>query len=119
MGVRILIAEDNYTLRRLYLKSLENFDAEIIEADSAKETMELVSSDMFDMVICDIEMGDGMNFETIEAAAGMGIPVIAISAFENYADECLRRGATTFFSKPFPTRTLANAVRAQFEAPTG
>ncbi|MEL6149544.1 MAG: response regulator [Chloroflexota bacterium] len=116
MSLRILIAEDNYTLRRLYMKGLENLDIDIIEAGSAKDTMKLIAAESFDVMICDIEMGDGTNFETIDEAVKQGITVIAISAYENYEPECIQRGAVTFLQKPFPTRALARAVQDQLSA---
>ena len=114
---RILIIEDNLSLRRLYNKVLRRANVEIIEAESVAHAKKIIENQSFALVISDVELQDGETFHIIQQCSEAGTPVIAISAYENYRGKCIEAGAKHFLAKPFPTRHLSTLIETYAEQP--
>lgn len=55
-GMRILVAEDHETIRRLTSLSLEHLNATTVEAEDGIEAVELAGREAFDLVLMDLRM---------------------------------------------------------------
>ncbi|MDA8791713.1 response regulator [Bacteriovoracaceae bacterium] len=68
MKKKILIIEDEPLIRRSLKKLLEiKYSAEVVLVDNGKEAIEILLSQNFDSVICDIMLSDITGFEVIES----------------------------------------------------
>ena len=114
---KILIVEDEAAIRRVLSKILKEEDAsyEVFEAEDGRQGLEMIQSQVFDLVFCDIKMPvmDGMELLTVIQEQYAEIPVVMISGHGDIevAVEAMRLGAFDYISKPPDLNRLLNTVR--------
>ena len=114
---KILIIEDEDSIRRVLIKIIKNEDASF-EVDDAADGLEgynkLVDSD-YDLVLCDIKMPKMDGVEVLEKVQAIKpeIPFIMISGHGELetAVQAMRLGAFDYISKPPDLNRLLNAIR--------
>lgn len=114
---KILIIEDEDSIRRVLIKIIKNEDA-TYEVDEAADGVEgfdkLVDSD-YDLVLCDIKMPKMDGVEVLEKVQAFkpDIPFIMISGHGELetAVQAMRLGAFDYISKPPDLNRLLNAIR--------
>jgi len=116
---RILIVDDEPNMLHMLsaiLKS-DGFDPEC--ASSAKEALELASTESFDFILSDVRMPGMDGIQLLEALRGRGIEVIVIlmSAYGTVelALEGMRKGAYDYIAKPFKTDEVVLTLRKASE----
>ncbi len=114
---KILIVEDEAAIRRVLSKILKEEDAsyEVFEAEDGRQGLEMVQSQVFDLVFCDIKMPvmDGMELLGAIQEQYAEIPVVMISGHGDIevAVQAMRLGAFDYISKPPDLNRLLNTVR--------
>ena len=114
---KILIVEDEAAIRRVLSKILkeEDSDYEVYEAEDGRQGLEMIQSQEFDLVFCDIKMPvmDGMELLGAMQEQYAEIPVVMISGHGDIevAVEAMRLGAFDYISKPPDLNRLLNTVR--------
>ncbi len=114
---KILIVEDEAAIRRVLSKILkeEDPDYEVYEAEDGRQGLEMIQSQEFDLVFCDIKMPvmDGMELLGAMQEQYAEIPVVMISGHGDIevAVEAMRLGAFDYISKPPDLNRLLNTVR--------
>lgn len=103
---RILIVDDEETIRRLLKGSLERRGHEVMAAEDGIRACEALGSFSADLIISDIKMPKLDGFQTIEkmrAERSEVPPVIFITGHgeKALAVEALRRGGFDYLEKPF------------------
>ena len=118
---RILIVEDNPTMREGLEQMLGRAGHQVAVAPDADHALALSQDQAFDLVITDYKM-DGMTglelLDAIRQGRAAGQPdVMLITAFGtiDIAVEAMRRGATDFITKPFDTDELKVKVNRALE----
>jgi len=114
---KILIIEDEDSIRRVLIKIIKNEDASF-EVDDAADGLEgyekLMESD-YDLVLCDIKMPKMDGVEVLEKVQAFKpeIPFIMISGHGELetAVQTMRVGAFDYISKPPDLNRLLNAIR--------
>ncbi len=114
---RILLIEDNHSLREEILNVLELEDFEVVTAENGRHGLERLEEGLPDLVLCDLMMPDMDGYETLKAIRGnpltAALPVILLTARED--DECRTRctelGADDDVTKPFRIPDLLAAVQ--------
>jgi two-component system invasion response regulator UvrY len=115
--MRILIADDHVVVRRGLKQILaEEFpDAEFGEAGNAAETLALVGSSKWDVVVLDITMPDRSGLEALSEIhkTRPDLPVLVLSMHpeDHFAIRVLREGARGYLSKDIAPEELVNAIR--------
>jgi DNA-binding NtrC family response regulator len=117
---RILLAEDDFEMRRLLARALSHAGFELVQAASGDEALDkladqlLDEAEAFDLVIADIRMPGctGLDLLACLRHFDWNTPVILITAFGNVEthDEAKRLGAFAVFDKPFDLEDLETAV---------
>jgi CheY-like chemotaxis protein len=118
---RILIVDDDSSVRDAMRLWLETNGHQIVESDSGPVALQAVKSDHFDLAIVDIYMPGMDGIETITALrrSAVGLPVIAISGVipqsttartPDFLAIAGKLGATATLAKPFRPKDLLNAV---------
>lgn len=103
---RILIADDEPSIRFVLREALENAGHSVEEAINGHEARERLASDSFDFAFLDIRMPGPSGLELVEEfhRSDSSGPVIVImtaqNSFEN-AIEAMKRGAFDYLTKPF------------------
>ncbi len=114
---KILVIDDENSIRLLLKKMLEREGFDVMTASDGKEGMDIISKAAFDLVITDIVMPEKEGIEIImELKKGYpDIPIIAISGGgvvipEMYLDLAEKLGAVRTFSKPIDKETLVSTI---------
>ena len=115
--IRILIADD-HAIVRAGLKQFiaDQLDLEVAgEAATGAETIALVRTQEFDIVLLDISMPDKNGIDTLKSIKHIKpeLPVLILSAHaeEQYAVNLLRAGASGYINKETASTQLVGAVR--------
>ncbi|SFR51517.1 response regulator [Thiomicrospira sp. ALE5] len=111
-GKRILLVEDNPINQQIAEELLAETRAEVISADNGEIALYLAtkSGKAFDLVLMDIQMPvmDGLSATRAMRAAGLTIPIIAMTAhaFEEERQRCEAAGMDAHFTKPIDPPSL-------------
>ncbi|MCH8081023.1 MAG: PAS domain S-box protein [Proteobacteria bacterium] len=105
--IKLLLIEDNAADRRSLKRALQKtkLEAELVEAASAREGLELALTGEFDCILLDYSLPDmnGLQFlkELLKTSQGETIPVVMLTGFadDKMALEVLRAGAQDFMRK--------------------
>ena len=112
---KILIIDDEKSIRRALREILEFESFEVDEAEDGKEGLEKIKTGMFDMVFCDIKMPKMDGMEVLEAVQQEKVdtPIIMISGHGNIdtAVEAIKKGAFDFIEKPLDLNRILVTVR--------
>jgi len=107
---RILVVDDERSLREFLTILLEQEGYVVTTADSVASGTDAVLGGAFDLVMCDLKLPDGSGLEVLEAARKRQVesPFIIITAHTTpqHALEALRAGAAEYLSKPFNVEDL-------------
>lgn len=111
---RALVVEDEPSIRRTIVRTLEGFGIETIYASNLKQATSLLVQPL-DLVIADVRLPDGTGQSVIKSALRFSpVPVlIAISgvASATEAFDLARAGAVAFLVKPFGLHELERCLR--------
>jgi two-component system response regulator PilR (NtrC family) len=112
---RILVIDDEESIREFLTILLEKEGYEVATADSVGAGTRRLSEGSFDLVMCDLKLPDGSGLEVLEEARRRSIdwPFIIITAHTTpqHALESLRAGAAEYLSKPFNVDDLKIILR--------
>ena len=114
---RILIIEDEASIRRVLVKILteENAQYQVFEAEDGLIGIEMIKKDDFDLILCDIKMPKMDGVEVLEAVKKIKpeIPMVMISGHGDLdtAVNTMRMGAYDYISKPPDLNRLLNTIR--------
>lgn len=101
---KILLIDDDASVRRNISAFLSDSGFEIIEAANGSEGVSLFQDEKPDLVLCDLRMPDMDGLDVIRevAAKSLDTPVIVISGYGEIGDavQALRLGATDYLMKP-------------------
>ena len=119
---RLLLAEDDESLRSLLAETLRRGGYEVIEVKHGLELLEALEPAMFegqgdnrpDLIISDYHMPGctGMSILAGVHSTGLNVPFIVITAFGDEETHAQARtlGAVAVFNKPFDLDDLRTAV---------
>lgn len=101
---RVLLAEDNPVNQQVALRMLAKHGCEVEIAPDGSRAVELASSKGFDLIFMDCQMPILDGFEATQKlrAAGLEVPIVAMTANAMKGDEdrCLASGMDDYLSKP-------------------
>ena len=112
---RLLVVDDESTVRRLVVMMLEAYGYDVAEAAGMQQALVLCAAAPFDLMVTDMVMpgGDG---STLARAAVMQQPHLRVLYTSAYTPESIPRlelegTETGFLGKPFSAEALARNVR--------
>lgn len=113
---RILIAEDDAELRKLFEHVLARNGYEVTGVDNGKKAFDALQSDYYDLVISDIMMPVMDGYELIRAirGAGLTLPVMMITAKDAFDDMRMgfNYGTDDYMVKPINVNEMVLRVGA-------
>lgn len=116
---RILIIEDNDDIRESTAEILELADFEVFQADNGKTGVEMATSYLPDLILCDIMMpeldGYGVLFLLNKNQQTAATPFIFLTAKAERMDmrKGMEMGADDYLVKPFDDVELLNAIESR------
>jgi len=116
---RILLVDDEPSMRRILASNLRQDQHEILEAEGVQEAQRCLAVNDFDVVITDQRMPDGEGLAVLASAheTDKTISVILLTAVATIemAVESMRQGAFDFLTKPFQPEVVRATVRRACE----
>ncbi len=105
-GKKILLVEDNHMNRVLANTILEQYGAEVTNAEDGSVAIEKVTDNKFDLILMDLQMPVKNGIETTEyirTHLDKSTPIIALTAnaLKKEEEQCLASGMNDYMSKPF------------------
>ncbi len=110
----ILIVEDEAEIRRYLKATLSAHDLTPLEAATAREALQLITTRRPDIILLDLGLPDRDGMELIREVRGWSrTPVIVLSARGQEADKiaALDLGADDYLTKPFAAGELIARIR--------
>jgi DNA-binding NtrC family response regulator len=112
---RILIIDDDPHFLRVLQRILSGEQFSVAATSNPCDAIELVRSNNFELIICDLRMPDcdGLNLLHAIRSAGNEVPVIILTAYgevDTYL-EAMNAGATEYLNKPIQSDELVQVVR--------
>lgn len=116
---KILIIEDDQSIRKLVTKLLSKAGYETIAAENGKKGVQLALAETPNLILCDIMMpeldGYGVLSTLQQNSATAMIPFICLTAKDERATlrQIMQLGANDFLTKPFTRDELLSAIATQ------
>ncbi len=113
---RILIADDEASIRFVLRESLEDAGHAVAEAASGDEARELLGREHFDVAFLDVRMPGASGLELLDEVRAREPegPVVVIMTAQNTFDnaiEAMKRGAFDYLPKPFDLKQVEALVQ--------
>jgi two-component system KDP operon response regulator KdpE len=112
----ILIVDDELSIRRALHTTLHNLGFNTVEAARGEEALSLLRTNIFDVVLLDINMPGMSGIEACRSMRGCfpRIPILMLTVRDSEDDkvEALDAGADDYITKPFQLRELTARMRA-------
>jgi two-component system KDP operon response regulator KdpE len=111
----ILVVDDEERMVRFIRLNLEHDGFQVIQATRGSQAIELIRTEMPDLVLLDVMMPDIDGFEVLRMIREANtVPIIMLTAKGEEEDRIrgLELGADDYITKPFSPRELVSRVRA-------
>ncbi|HEX3599865.1 MAG TPA: sigma-54 dependent transcriptional regulator [Lacipirellulaceae bacterium] len=116
---RILVIDDDRSVRHLIAKAFEESDVEVVPAATAEEGMQLLGSKQFDVVLLDILLPESSGLDLFERIrqSDSKLPVIFITSLSSSdtAIKAMTLGAFDYLLKPLDLARIRDLVRQAIE----
>ncbi len=113
---RILVIDDELSLRKTLARILQRAGFEVTSAESAEQGLAFLETTHFDLIYLDIRMPGlaGLDALKLIHARDASLPVILFTAQPdlNSAVEALRRGATDYLLKPLKPEVIIERTKS-------
>jgi DNA-binding NtrC family response regulator len=107
---RVLVVDDDASIRASLSEALEESGIEVHTADSAEQALSLLAAHAPDLVLSDVRMGGMTGIELLRLLRERkaGVDVVLMTAYDDMATvvEAMREGAVEFLVKPFELDVL-------------
>jgi two-component system, NtrC family, response regulator HydG len=117
---KILVVDDDQTLRETLKNSLEFHDFYVSAAEDGLKAVEQVRRDEFDLVVMDVNMPNMNGIEALKEIKKINssIIVIILTAYSNINDavEVVKEGAYNYLEKPIKHDHLATLIKRAIKA---
>jgi two-component system cell cycle response regulator CpdR len=111
---KILIAEDEDSLRRFVARALEMDGHQTVQAGDGAAALEQLQSDSFDLLLSDIRMPvmDGIALAAESAQIAPNMPILLMTGYAEQREraELLMRIVVDVVAKPFSLPQIRQAV---------
>jgi two-component system OmpR family response regulator len=116
-GARVLVVDDELTIRELLTGSLRFAGYDVVTAASGAEALRAATSERPDLMLLDVMLPAGDGFEVLRrlrSAGGPDVPVIFLTARGAVADRIagFETGADDYVTKPFSLDEVLARIRA-------
>ena len=111
MSLRVLVADDSSTMRKIILRSLRAVGVDdVVEACDGEEAVTLFGQGGIDLVLTDWNMPGKTGLEVIQDIRGQDakVPIIMVTteAEKSRVLEAIQAGVSDYLVKPFEADTL-------------
>ncbi len=110
---KVLVADDEFSIRKLYERELRKEGYEVIFATNGQEAIQKVRESTPDVIVMDIRMPgmDGIEAMSRILEENNELPVIINTAFSSYKDNFLSWSADAYLTKSADLSELKGTIR--------
>ena len=110
---RVLIADDEFSIRKLYERELRKEGYEVVFATNGQEAIQKVRETHPDVIVMDIRMPgmDGIEAMSRILEENNELPVIINTAYSSYKDNFLSWSADAYLTKSADLSELKGTLR--------
>jgi two-component system, response regulator, stage 0 sporulation protein F len=110
---KVLVADDEYSIRKLYERELKKEGYEVIFATNGQEAIQMVRDSHPDVIVMDIRMPgmDGIEAMSRILEENNEMPVIINTAYSSYKDNFLSWSADAYLTKSADLSELKGTIR--------
>ncbi len=120
MSKRVLVVDDEATIRASLVEALTAEGYEVEAAETGEEALARCHGGGFDLLVTDLKLPGVTGLEVLQAIRNQGrqTPVILMTAYGDVdtAVAAMRAGAYDFIQKPFKLNTIKKQVRSVLRA---
>jgi DNA-binding response OmpR family regulator len=119
MNEKILVVDDEGSIRDALSKVLQAEDYEVVTADNGQEAIEKIQSEKVDLLLLDLGLPvkDGWGIVIWLAEVNSPLPVIIITGRWNQRELAEKMGADALMDKPLDMSRLLQTIRALTNEP--
>ncbi|HXG30274.1 MAG TPA: response regulator [Thermodesulfobacteriota bacterium] len=109
---RILVVDDEPNIRLVYKEVLSEEGYEVLEAESARETFEILNQEPVDLVILDIKLRSESGLDVLQRMTKEfpDVPVVLCSAYVSFQNDYTSWLADSYIVKSSDTDELLREV---------
>ncbi|MCG2757179.1 MAG: sigma-54 dependent transcriptional regulator, partial [Desulfobacteraceae bacterium] len=119
---QILVVDDELSMREFLEVMLSREGYKVLCAESGKKAISIINKKHFDLLLCDIRLGDISGIDVLRAAKKQNpnTVVIMISAYASAetAVEAMNEGAYDYVPKPFDNEELKQTIKNALDLKT-
>lgn len=111
--LRTLLVDDEIHVRKSLAGLISHFCPDILlvgEADSVESGLQAIRHYKPNLLLLDIQMGDGTGFDLLKRIDSIDFRIIFITAYEQYAVQAFKFSAIDYILKPVDPDDLVNAI---------
>ena len=110
---KILLIDDEENILMLYQQELLEDGYQVLTAQNAREGIDKIKAELFDLVVMDIRMPAMDGLEALGRILGLkkDIPVILNTAYSNYKDDFMSWAADAYVVKSSDLTQLKTTIR--------
>lgn len=112
--MRLLIVDDEASLRRTLRLTLESMQHQVAEAATGAAAVQLVERNDYDLILVDLKLGRESGLDVLssllQSSPQSGVVVMTAYAGIDTAVEAMRRGAFDYLPKPFTPDQLRHLL---------
>ncbi len=120
MSERILVVDDEATIRMSLVEALHAEGYEVDDAETGEEALARCHGEAYDLVVTDLKLPGISGLEMLQALRNQGnnLPVILMTAYGDVdsAVNAMRLGAYDYINKPFKLADIRKQVRGALRA---
>lgn len=119
MTKRVLVVDDESSIRQALSKVLHAEDYEVVSAENGQEAMEKFGQEAIDLLLLDLGLPVKDGWETLEWLAGVNplLPIIIITGRHAQRELAERAGADALMEKPLNVPRLLQTIRELINEP--
>lgn len=115
MSAKILIVDDEPNMVALFKRFLSKEGYSVSGAGGFDEGLKMIQSELFDVIVSDMALGDGNGIDLLEKANASQphapfIVITGVGSVES-AVEAMKKGAFDYISKPFQNEEMSLLVK--------
>ena len=118
IAARVLVVDDDPTMRRVAVATLEGDGYQVDEAGNIRQALERIEAGRPDLILLDIMLPDGSGIRlcrALWAKIGRRTPILMMTALQDTKRHLsgFRAGAGALLVKPFSRAEILDSVRVQ------